>query len=133
MSYTERFIQHRLALLAAGFKARPQGKPWPAVPELDPPGLMCAEVNGNILCCRVEGHRGQHATPFPSLHRDGPVWVYWVVGGPFGSCGAIDPDTRLYCGLERGHEGDHLSPSNYAGGATLAEWPAAPDARKVTP
>jgi hypothetical protein len=87
---------------------------------------MCGVVNGKIICCRSRGHVGSHATPFPSQRRHGPVWVYWMQGGPFGSCHENDPATHLYCGLEKGHEGDHLSPSNQGPGATLAEWEAAP-------
>jgi hypothetical protein len=112
-------------------------KPWGPLPQIDPEpnARMCGEVNGKIICCRSTGHEGKHATPFPSKRRHGPVWVYWGGPplGPFGSCHHNDPTTHLYCGLEAGHEGDHLAPSNQGPGATLAEWDAAAASRAVPP
>jgi hypothetical protein len=112
-------------------------RPWGPLPEIDtdPNAPMCGEMNGKIICCRSRGHGGRHATPFPSYLRHGPVWVYWGGPplGPFGTCHEGDPATRLYCGLERGHEGSHLSPSNAGAGHTLAEWPAHADPQEGTP
>lgn len=103
--------------------------PWGGLPAIDPDtsAPMCGIVNGKILCCRSRGHKGRHATPFPSKLRHGPVWVYWGGPplGPFGTCHATDTLSGLYCGLERGHEGPHLSPSNQGPGATLAEFSTA--------
>lgn len=81
---------------------------------------MCAVFNGNVICCRQNGHPGRHATPYPG--DSGPVWVRWVEGGPWGSCHAGDPETKLYCCLETGHLGRHMAVTNQGEGIVLARW-----------
>ena len=100
--------------------------PWPSVVSEDGEvgvnegSPMCGLFNGGIICCREKDHKGKHATPYPG--DDGPIWVRWMDGGPFGSCHAGDPETRLYCCLEVGHAGRHMAVANRGPGVVLARW-----------